>query len=359
MKFSLSPQNISQLNEIRHEVLIKHPGEKTPVKIILKETRNEEGLAVEYTMDVESVICLEEVCKVIPVTLYWNNIGEYQQYMLQEGTTLEKYEADLFEPEDYKKLHAILMNGNSPFKDVYLEEVWNKTSIRENDIDAISGATILKLDDEDTISGAALTCYTLWHWANGDVVSIIKNKTGRSASIKQLKTFILHKGETYFDIAIEALEEKNNYSTSIIDIVIERVLKDDNLTKKAFLYIDKANSQTYLQATSTLFLKGKKEVKLAAVLSLNRSEVQISKLYLDLLSKAITKLDSFQEVSAILDLMENKNPSSPIVIANVIPLLDSDFLIARRSYWFLKNQNLTTNQKERISSFYKNNKHKL
>ncbi|WP_299255636.1 hypothetical protein [uncultured Aquimarina sp.] len=353
-------QRQSEFNEIKHTVLIKHPGEKYAVKTTLTEVQNEEGLPIEYYMDVKSVICLAEVCKVIPVTLYWNNIGGYQNYRLQKGTTLEKYEADLFEPNDYKKLHSILENQNSPFKDIFIEDIWTVPStIGDQGIDAVSGATILQLDDKDTVPGAALTCYTLWHWANGNIVSVIKKKTGESTSIEQLKMFISNKNEVYFDIALSVLKEKNNYYKPFVEAIIQRAANEDNLLRETFDYLENATPDIYLQAILDLFLQGAKKQKLAAVRSLNNSEVNISKTYLDSLSKELNRLKSFQEVTALLELMQNKNPNSSVVNQNVVPLLDSNFLIARRAYWFLTNQKLDNSQKERISNFYKIHKQKL
>ena len=117
---SVDNQKQFEFNEIKHSISIKHPGEEGTVEVVLIEVQNKNGLPVEYYMDVESVICLEEVCKVIPVTVFWNNIGEYKKYKLEEGATLEKYEANLFEPNDYKKIHTILQNKNSPLFDFIL-----------------------------------------------------------------------------------------------------------------------------------------------------------------------------------------------------------------------------------------------
>lgn len=345
---------------IPHEVVIKHPGEKEPVKTILEEIQNEEGLPIEYTMDVYSVICLEEVCKIIPVKLYWNAIGIYKKYELEKGETLEKYEADLFEPEDYIKLQSILSNDDSPFKEVYIDEILTVPAEHGNeDVDAVSGATALELDKKDTVPGAALTCFTLWHWANGDVVSKIKKQTGLSASEEQLQEYILNKNNAYFDIALTALQNRDSYTKPVMNTIIKKVLKDDTLLRASFNYFKKAPPELYFYSAERLFFEGGKEQKLAAIQSLREIDYEIPNNYLNGFSSEISKLNSYQEVSLLLGLMESKNNNSKTVIKNVLPLLDADFLIARRSYWFLKNQLLSKEQQEKLKTFFEVNKNRL
>ncbi|WP_303317284.1 hypothetical protein Q4Q34_01615 [Flavivirga abyssicola] len=345
---------------VSHEVTVKHPGEKEPVKTILEEIQNEEGLPIEYTMNVYSVICLEEVCKIIPVKLYWNAIGVYKKYELAEGETLEKYEADLFESKDYIKLQSILANDDSPFKDVYIDEILTVPDEHGNeDVDAVSGATALELDEKDTVPGAALTCFTLWHWANGNVISIIKNQTGLSASDQQLQDYILHENNAYFHIALRELQNRSLYTKPVIDTIIKKALKDNTLLRTVFNYLKITSPELYFYATKRLFFEGEKEQKLAAIQSLRKTNFDIPSSYLDGFSSEISKLSSYQEVSLLLGLMENKNPNSKVVIENVFPLLETNILIARRSYWFLKNQELNLEQSKQLQAFYEKYKSRL
>lgn len=341
-------------------MVIKHPGEKEPVKAILEEVQNENGLPIEYIMDVYSVICLEEVCKIIPVKLYWNAVGVYKKYELAEGETLEKYEADLFEPEDYIKLQSVLSDDYSPFKEVYIDEILTVPDEHGNeDVDAVSGATALELDEKDTVKGAALTCFTLWHWANGDVVSIIKNQTGVSASEEQLREYISHENNVYFHIALEELQNRDLFTKPIIETIIKKVLKDDTLLRTSFNYLKKASPELYFYAAKRLFFEGGKEQKLAAIISLRAINYEIPDAYLDNFSSEINKLNSYQEVSVLLGLMESKNQNSKTVIENVLPLLNADFLIARRAYWFLSNQKLNDEQQRVVNHFHERYQSKL
>ena len=343
----------------QHKISINHPGEKGPVNIILHQVLDENDIPVQYYMDVTSVICLEEVCKVIPVRLFWNNLGEYQKYELEKGATLEKYEDDLFDKEDYPKLHTILANSDSPFKEVYIDEILKVVDEHDEESDAVSGATALELDEKDTVPGAALTCYTLWHWANGEIVQKIKNITGKVLSENQLKRALKDNNRAYFEIGIKELENRKNFSNSFVDIIVREVLIDETLCKSTFAYLEKASSKTYFEATKQIFTKGGKGQKLAAIRSLQYSKHQPSTKYLDVLSDEILSMKSFQEVSFFLNLMQTKNPKSKKVTNNVFDLLTSDFIIARRAYWFLKNQETTASQEEKLNQFYKKHKNSL
>ncbi|MDO7173128.1 hypothetical protein [Mariniflexile sp. AS56] len=346
--------------KIQHTFYVNHPGEKEPMEVVLIEIQNKDSLPIQYYMDVKSVICLEQVCKVIPVRIFWNNIGEYQNYKLKEGATLEKYEADLFESEDYVKLQSILSNKNSPFKEVKLDEVLTVVDETDfEDVDAVSGATALELNENDTVAGAALTCYTLWHWANGNMVALIKKNTTETVSNEQLLDFLNEKNKDYYLLALNELTKRKVYGEDFTNAVLNRVFKDANLLRASFKYIETAPKSIYFSVVKNIFERGGQEQKIAAIKSLHASPFEISKAYLDLFCVQIPNLKSFQEVMVFLELMQSRNANSTKVIDCTIPLLDANFLIARRTYWFLINENLDTLQQQKVEAFYIKNKDKL
>ncbi|GAA4238836.1 hypothetical protein GCM10022291_30820 [Postechiella marina] len=351
--------NRTQLKTIEHTLVISHPGEKSLVETVLTEVQNQAGLPVEYYMDVRSVICLEEVCKVIPVRLFWDNIGQYTKYELDEGATLEKYEADVFAPEDYYKLHTILSNTASPFKKVFIEDILTVPDELSEDIDAVSGATALELDEKDTVPGAALTCFTLWHWANGNVIANIKTITGL-VSKEHLFNFLFNQeDDTYFNIAVKSLKSRKLYAPKYTTAVYNRLLDNEKLLKTGLLYLESAPLDVYLSTLHQLIVNGNKEQKLAVIRSLNTSSQSIPKSFLDGVSKEFSNLKSFHEVSILLELMQTKNTGSATVIKQVMPLLNGNFIAARRVYWFLKTEKLNDTQTKLVQDFYKAHKDRL
>lgn len=356
--FLISPAANSKT--IQHKVIIKHPGNKIPHDVILYEVQNEQGFPDKYYLDVKSVICLEEVCKVISVRIFWNEIGEYQKYELENNATLEKYEADLFEKEDYKKLHTIIQNPNSPFKETFIEDILTVVvDDGTGNLDAVSGATAIHLDEKDTVPGAALTCFTLWHWAHGDVVSIIKTITGQSVSQEKLFSFLSNENRTYFFVSLEALKEHKNYSNLFVEEVIRQALENNDLLKASIQYIETAPSDIYFSSIRKLYLKGNELQKIEAIRALIRTKTPINNDYLIPFSEEIKPSKSYQEVSLFLDLLEITNLKNEKITQNVITLLESDFLIARRAYYYLKNQSLDNNQLEKVTIFFDKFKDRL
>ncbi|WP_152286246.1 hypothetical protein [Flavicella marina] len=346
--------------EVKHTVIINHPGEKHPLEITLTEVQDINGLPIQYHTNVESVICLEEVCKIIPVKIYWNAIGDFQKYELKPGATLEKYEADLFEKEDYTKLQSILGNKKSPFKEVRIDEVLTIPDEHgDEDIDGVSGATALELNDEDTVQGAALTCYTLWHWANGDLIQKIQEQTGKSSNTKQLENYTTKEDKRYFEIAIREFTQRKLFNKTQIEVVISKIQEDHTVSRTAFKYLEKAPIETCMDACEKIFLIDQKEQTIAAIQFMLKTNLKFPVSLYNHLSDEIDKLHSYQEVSLFLDLMEIKNANSKHVINNIFPLLENNFLIARRAFWFLSNQNIDKNQKTILDSFKEKNKERL
>lgn len=351
----------TKTKRITHKIAVHHPGKGIDniENVNLIEEQNKKGIPLDFYMDVESVICLEKVCKVVSVRLYWNNIGEYQKYKLKKGVTLEKYEDDLFDKEDYKKLDKILATTDSPFKNVNIDEILTVVDIHDENVDAVSGATALELDEDETVPGAALTCYTLWHWANGDVIQIIRDISGKSFKEKHFKAFLNKNEAKYPFFALEQLAKNKIVSNELLDIVIDKASTHQEFLKPSINYFESLEATNYYSAIKKLFIKGDKAQKIASLNSMLNNKLQTPKGFLDNFSRYVSELDSYREVSTFLRLMENKNPNSAAVIKSIFPLLEKDLLTARRAYWFLKNKNLNKSQKNKINAFYEKHKEVL
>ncbi|WP_111708879.1 hypothetical protein [Lutibacter citreus] len=347
--------SFSKIKKIEHQITVGHPGNEDNglEQSILVEVRNKKGLAVEFYMNVESVICVKSVCKVVPVRIYWNNLGGYQKYELDKGVTLEKYEADLFEKEDYVKLQSILSDLDSPFKNVRIDEILTVVDETHNDADAVSGATALELDEEDTVPGAALTCFTLWHWAHGDIETIIRNFAGESLKKQNFLKLLNSKNVDKQLFAVEQLDERKIYKKILIEEVIKQTTSNNKLLKTAVNYFENSDSKIYFSAIKKLLQKGNESQKIVSLNSLLKSELVPPKGYYNELSLLISNLKSYQEISLFLRLMKSKNPNSLEVVSQLIPLLKSDLLISRNVYWFLKKQQLNKNQEQQLNIFYK------
>jgi len=128
---------------IVHRVAIAHPGKSVAMlsEKSLVEIQDETGISMQFYMDVESVYCDENVCKVVPVRITWNEIGQYIKYELDSGIQLEKAEGIPFTEDDYRQLHDILLDKRSIFNIVSIEDIVKKENIQG--VVAVSGATLI------------------------------------------------------------------------------------------------------------------------------------------------------------------------------------------------------------------------
>lgn len=58
-------------------------------------------------------------------------------------------------------------------------------------------------------------------------------------------------------------------------------------------------------------------------------------------------------------MLESKNYFSEKTADNLVPLLNSDFLIARGIYWYLRDKSLNPQQKKNVTNFKNQHKNKV
>lgn len=344
---------------IKHEVSIKHPGEKEAIKGILVQIPKANGMHNAYYMDVESVICHLDYCKVIPVRIFWDDLGVFQKYTLKEGATLEKYKDDVFDDEDYIKLTSIMSNQKSPYKDVYINEIIRVVDTND-DVDAYSGETAIVFDPKETVAGAALTCFTLWHWANNnDMKRIINTITAQSASEEQLKNFLQLASESYPFLSIQEAKKRQWYTPEFVHLVLTKTFAEPKFLKPAIDYIEHAPTAVYTKSIKEFFNTGDETFKIATLRSLKKLGNKISKPYFDTYCSNISTLNAYPVLVNYLEVMSIHNPNSKQINKQALSLLDENFITARAAYWFLSDQQLDTPQQQRIDRFYKKNKERL
>ena len=90
-------------------------------------------------------VCLDDVCKLVEVTLYWDAIGYYKRLEYPKGKPLTKLEHEPFTPDDYKKLDSILKDRTSILNDHSLgflatenKDTPRRTTKLADDIDAVT-----------------------------------------------------------------------------------------------------------------------------------------------------------------------------------------------------------------------------
>ena len=244
---SLPAMVLEPQGSVSHQIKVQHPGieENTAQSYTLLQDLNDRGHPIGYSIEVDSVVCAEGYCKIVTVQILWDALGNYKSYSVADGSFLEKAlipdenmtpkknaaeDASseqnqgwtAFTEEDHAKLHQILGNPSSILKDQQLAEL---TGYRDKSrVDAMSGATPLTVK-ESVVQGAAPSSYHLWHWANGEVVTIARELTHQNCSEEQLLEFLASDDSQYIVFALEHLHRYQLLNASIVPAVIEMMIR--------------------------------------------------------------------------------------------------------------------------------------
>lgn len=348
----------SEIKEIEHVVAVVHPGKdiKEPVETILTERLTEDGNTLDFYVNVESVICAEGLCKIVPVTIYWNQFGIYQRIDLEENGYLEKYEGEEFTDADYLKLDDILKNKDSALADYDIDEIIDKKKT-DDDVDAVSGATIISIDESETVVGSTLTCYTLWHWVNGELPKIIQDISIKKTSTEHLVN-LLNESDAIKLIAVTELNNRKVFNKEVCYNVIENITSENTLyRKKAFTYIKQLSEPQFFNALQRIFNTKENKIRFKALYLVENYSFELSEDFVVFLSKNVVEKENKKEVNKLLDVFQNRNIHFRSVNKEILKLLASeDCSIAKRSYQFLKDKNLSKKDKKKLTTFYNKNK---
>ncbi len=168
----------------------------------------------------------------------------------------------VFTDDDYAKLQAILSDKNSLLEQLEPDHVVSpdRTAL---DVDDVTAATPVSLGNA-VVSGSVYTCYTLWHWANGEVVEQLAPATSRQtrtlylAALSQIPlpppagyydriSRWLPQMDTYFEVhlLLTLLEEEDAGSPEVVKHSM-MVLENENflIARRAFWFLDKQSLAT-------------------------------------------------------------------------------------------------------------------
>lgn len=346
--------------KVLHKILVQHPGIhlKDSIPQILVEIKNESGQSDMFYMEVETVVCGDAQCKIDTIQIFWNHLGFYSHMALPKKVQLEKAAGKHFTKADYDKLDQILSNKNASLKDVYKEEVVGTET--SDGIDGISGATIT-LNTKDYVSGAVWTCYTLWHWANGGIFEKIRNITATHLRTEALTNLFSNGNEKEKVFALEQIIRRKVYQPREISEIIKNApINNYQCLKLTVDYFEAAPLSVYSKSIATLLNEGTQPQQLRYLKSISKTEYTLSITFFERVSTLLPKWDSYPLVNQCLNILEQKKAVSPTILSTTLSLLShKNFLIARRAYWFLAQQQLSTQELILLNDFYTKNKEKL
>jgi len=341
---------------VTHRIRARHPSLHAdgPQTYSLREVKDKSGSPSEYTMTVDSVICPERVCLLSTVRLTWDALGHYQRFELPQGEHLEKglpadkrkAAADLAAPwkgvpfteADYRKLDAILKDEHSLLSQQNLAGL---SGGRGKDlVDGITGATPASVRDA-VVEGASLTCFNLWHWANGEVAAAAKELTHQQCGAEMLLRFLASDKPHYVLFALEHLRLHRVFDPQAQEAVCA-VMRGGGRERidlgLAYLREALPDSDAFYRTVGGVINDGTGECR-TYLLDRLASEKSLRSTLFDTLGAGLPNWANYYEIHLFLRLAEKHGTVTPRLSAQVAQLLENpNFFIARRAYGFLSGQ---------------------
>lgn len=322
------------------------------------------GYPTGYRMEVDSVICLGAQCEIIPCLMVWDVLGRYRRYELAAGTTLTKAPATSiaeeeawreeslpFTQQDYEKLDQILNDPSSLLKDQTLASM--SPSAEHGDVDGITGATPQELA-ASVVKGAALTCFNLWHWAHGDVATLARELTHQHCDAFFLSRLLASEQEHEMLFALAHLQRHALHGPAVTQQVVERISAGPaEGVKLGLLYLEAApaNAAQFGSALVQVYAAGDAAVRMQ-VLDEVKDRMDLPPAVFEGFCASVGDHSPYLEIHRLLTLMEHRGMVSPKALRAISGLLVSeDFFIARRAYWFLREQPLDADLHQRVVAF--------
>lgn len=162
---------------------------------------------VLYTSEIETPVCADGECKLMHIRLYWTLLGDYAGFDRYPQQPLTKHDHDEFVQADYLKLHQLLLDDKSIFRQRKIDELVKKPSPSDHgDVDALSGATIAEVK-ESVVSGALYSCYVAWHLVHGEISGKLKEHTLALLDKELILRMLQNDDPDYQMFALEKLDK--------------------------------------------------------------------------------------------------------------------------------------------------------
>lgn len=224
----------------------------------------------------------------------------------------------------------------------------------EGQVDGISGATTILLGNGQTVIGATWSCFTLWHWANGDVVGEIRRITGARLTSNQIKG-LLDSGERDKQAyALSELSRREQCDPGLVASVCQlSAHAQGEVLSLSLSFLERLETEQYLRAMVQLYDTERNGLRQEVLKSLLRAKGKLDERVVVRLIGLLPENPAFQEVDYLLRLVEQAKVASPEVSRELLPLLKAnDFLLSRRVYYFLSREENKTGIRDELEKFY-------
>ena len=291
----------------------------------------------------------------------WDALGRYLRFELPPGEALEKggppsrrgaaWKGVPFTEADYLKLDSILRDAGSLLGRQRLPDV--ARSQAKGELDALTGATPAAVRDA-VVAGASLTCFNLWHWANGEVAAAIRERTCQQCGEALLLRFLASGQQHEVCFALEHLRLHKLFTPAAVSAVVSMLRGGDRERLDlclSYLQAAEPDRERYFARLAESLASGSAEGR-AYLLDRMAAGPPPPSAFLETVVAGLPGWSSYYEVHLLLRLAESGRPTPPFC-AQVAKLLDSDnFFIARRAHTFLSGQeSLDADTRTRLRAF--------
>ena len=209
------------------EYILSFPSTTTNAEFDLYLLRDNDSRPIFFYSDINTPVCIDNICKPAYIELYWNLVGEYIGYGLYPEKPLTKYDHELCHDDDYHKLHNLLKNKHSLLNRKSLDDLYDLRQGRQDTIefdgkrvDAITGATKKEIK-EYIIEGALYSCYVIWQIVHGPGRDSIINYINQEFERDEWLQFIYSDNSAYQYKGVQNLDTSYlvEHRLRIVDIL--------------------------------------------------------------------------------------------------------------------------------------------
>jgi hypothetical protein len=340
--------------------------------------KDQDGHPAGYSMNLVNSVCLDEKCKLVEVTMHWDDAGNYSRLEYPEKRPLTKVEHDPFTEEDYLRLDQILKDKKSILQKhslAYLAKEPDKPKKKKDsnkftsflnpegddeDVDGESKATPAAVK-EAVVKDAAWTTWVLWNYANTEIVPILRAETESHCDPVYIQKTLNSKDWLKIEFMIDYLQRKKIYSDDYVHALSKALAKANiEQIELALDYLKNASKDKNSYFTCLIkTLPEQGNYNAAMIIDQLAQEENLNEEVLLSLTATLKQL-KYYAIHLSLRMIENKEFFSEKIEANLSELLEAqNFFIARRAYGFLKDRKLSAQTIEKLASFAKKHEDRL
>ena len=293
---------------------------------------------VAFSRDIHTAVCMDSLCRLVDITLFWEITGRYLGFKLPPGTELTKKKHLPFTEMDYNRLNEILSDSASQLGFYTPAEIHPAQPVKVK-TDGISGATIPDLGPW-IVPEAAYTSYTLWHLAYGSTPDSIVSYTKKHFISNSLLFKLLESKDAFSQLkGLQWIDQSNESCSQFIEPAL-KILHNGkfNSSGLALKFLKKCNLDEEKMQKEVIQLLDNEDFRIKnSAIEYFRSS---AKLYQSVAKEMIKKTGSenYYLVNVILSLIEKKYQPDFEDQVQLSALLNSHSgSVANRVYIFLLN----------------------